>query len=71
MSDFMRWLYAVYIRPQLLEIHEGECTDNFEAVADRLPDGLLADQLKCEEFTAVHAFLLGLRTGAGLSAAPR
>lgn len=71
MSDFMRWFYAVYIQPQLYEIHEGEYTDYFQNVIDGLPDGLLPDLLKCEEFTAVHAFLLGLHTGAGLSSAPR
>ena len=66
MSDFMKWFYAVYIQPQLLEIHEGEYTDYFQNIADFLPDGLLPDLQKCEEFTAVHAFLLGMRTGRGL-----
>nr|WP_326127783.1 hypothetical protein [uncultured Oscillibacter sp.] len=66
MSDFMKWLYAVYIQPQLLEIHEGEYTDYFQNITDSLPDGLLPDLQKCEEFTAIHAFLLGLRTGRGL-----
>lgn len=71
MSDFMRWLYDVYIQPQLYEIHEGEYTNYFENVAESLPDGLFPDLLKCEEFSAVHAFLLGLRTGAGLFFAAR
>ena len=71
MSDFMPWLYANYIHPQLYEIHEGDYIDHFQNVIDSLPEGLLPDLQKCEEFTAIHAFLLGLRTGAGLSAAAR
>lgn len=69
MPDFMLGFYASYIRPQLYEIHEREYTDCFETILDSLPDHLLPDLQKCEEFTAIHAFLLGLRTGAGLSAA--
>lgn len=71
MTDFMRWLYAVYIQPQLLEIQEGEYTEYFQNIADSLPDGLFPDLQKCEEFTAIQAFLLGLRTGTGLSSAAR
>ena len=71
MSDFMLWLYANYIHPQLYEIHEGEDIGHFQNVIDRLPEDLLPDLQKCEEFTAVHAFLLGLRTGAGLPSAAR
>lgn len=71
MPDFMLWFYASYIRPQLYEIQEEEYTGCFEAVMDNLPDSLLPDLRKCEEFTAIHAFLLGLRTGAGLSSAAR
>nr|WP_325186413.1 hypothetical protein [uncultured Oscillibacter sp.] len=71
MSDFMRWLYDVYIQPQLYEIHEGEYTEYFQNIMDSLPDGLFPDLRKCEEFTAVHAFLLGFHTGAGLSSAAR
>ena len=66
MSDFMQWLYAHYIRPQLdaappdgyelpLSLLEGEFTAE-----------MAADYEKAREFTAIHAFLLGLRTGRGL-----
>ena len=71
MSDFMLRFYANYIRPQLYEIHEGEYANCFENVTDSLPEDLLPDLQKCEEFPAVHAFLRGLRTGAGLSSAAR
>ena len=71
MPDFMPWLYDSYIRPQLYEIQECEYTNYFQNIIDSLPDSLLPDLQKCEEFTAIHAFLLGLRTGAGLSAAAR
>ncbi len=71
MSDFMLWFYENYIQPQLCEIKEGEYVDYFVSVTDHLPDSLLPDLRKCEEFTAIHAFLLGVRTGAGLSSAAR
>lgn len=69
MSDFMLWFYDKYIQPQLYDIYEGDYINYFQDVADNLPAGLLPALDKCEEFTAIHAFLLGLRTGAGLSAA--
>ena len=71
MSDFMLWLYANYIQPQLYDIPEGEYISHFQDVTDHLPAGLRTSLDKCEEFTAIHAFLLGLRTGAGLSSAAR
>ena len=71
MSDFMLWFYANYIQPQLYEIHEGDYSDHFQNIMDSLPEGLHHDLQKCEEFTAIHAFLLGLHTGAGLSSAAR
>lgn len=69
MPDFMPWLYANYIEPQLLEIFEGEYADHFQNVGDRLFPDLLPSWNKCEEFISIHAFLLGFRTGAGLAAA--
>lgn len=68
MSDFMLDFYASYIRPQLYDIHEGDYTDDFQEIFDRLPQELLPSWYKCEEFTAIHAFLLGFQTAAGLSA---
>ena len=69
MSDFMLSFYNSYIRPQLYDIKEGEYTEDFQKVFDHLPEDLLPSLYKCEEFTAIHAFLLGLRVAAGLSAA--
>ena len=63
MSDFMLEFYANYIRPQLYDILEGEYVENFQNLFNSLPESLLPDLRKCEEFTAIHAFLLGLRTG--------
>ena len=67
MSDFMKWLYAHYIKPQL----DAAPQDEYEMWIS-LMDGDLEHQFREEyektlEFTAIHAFLLGLRTGAGLA----
>ena len=62
MSDFMKWLYPHYIRPYLDSVPQGE----YEMWLS-LMDGDLEYE-KTLEFTAIHAFLLGLRTGAGLEA---
>ena len=69
MTDFMRWLYANYVWPQLREQDQ----TGYETPIS-LMDGCLDDDLKKEyrrvlEFYAGHAFLLGLRTGAGLGEA--
>ena len=40
MSDFMLWLYANYIRPQLHEINEGDYVSYFQDVTDSLPPEL-------------------------------
>ncbi|MDO4316444.1 MAG: hypothetical protein Q4C45_11770 [Oscillospiraceae bacterium] len=67
MTDFMKWLYAHYIKPQLDEAPQ----DGYEMWLS-LMDGELTAELrevynKNLEFTAIHAFLLGLRTGQGLA----
>ena len=67
MSDFLKWLYPHYIRPYLdaapqdgyewwLSLMEGELEPRFREEFE-----------KTLEFTAIHAFLLGMRTGAGLA----
>ena len=66
MTDFVRWLYANYIWPQL----KAQDPAGYETPLSLL-DGCLDDNLKKEyrrtlEFYAGNAFLLGLRTGAGL-----
>lgn len=67
MTDFMKWLYVHYIKPQLDEAPQ----DGYEMWLS-LMDGELTAELrevhnKTLEFTAIHAFLLGLRTGQGLA----
>lgn len=66
MTDFMRWLYASYIRPQI----ENQPRTGYELPFSLMTDLLEPDQQQeCRrllEFYAAEAFLLGLRTGAGL-----
>ena len=69
MSDYMLWLYANFIQPQMDEILEGDYTVHFQSVWDSLSPDLLPSWDKCEEFLSIHAFLLGLATGAGLAQA--
>lgn len=69
MTDFTRWLYANYIWPHL----EAQDATGYETPLSLL-EGCLDDALKKEyhrtlEFYAGHAFLLGVRTGAGLEEA--
>ena len=68
MSDFMKWLYPHYIKPYLEAVPQGE----YEMWLSSMDSGLLWELReefgKTLEFTAIHAFLLGLRTGEGLSA---
>lgn len=69
MPDFLLWLYAHYIGPQLKDIPQGDYSFHFQLVENNLPPSVFSSLRKREEFIAIHAFLLGLRTGAGLSAA--
>ena len=69
MTDFTRWLYANYIWPHL----KAQDPTGYETPLS-LMDTCLDSELKKEyrrtlEFYAGHAFLLGLRTGAGLDEA--
>ena len=68
MSDFMLWLHANYIQPQIDAVDKGDSAYHFDLVRNELPCSVRPSMDKCLEFTAVHAFLLGLRTGAGLAA---
>ena len=71
MNDFTHWLYTSYIKPQLDTSGLAECQAMFDR-AEFLQDAdLEALWDKAAEFYATRAFLLGLRTGAGLSSAPR
>lgn len=67
MNDFMKWLYANYIKPQI-----GKEDISAYETSLSLMDTCLNEELKMQynrtlEFYATHAFLLGLRTGAGLT----
>lgn len=67
MSDFMRWLHANYIRPQLDAVPLEEYDTHFDLVKNDLPPSAWVALDKCLEFTAIHAFALGVRTGAGMA----
>lgn len=66
MTDFMKWLYPRYIRPYV----EAAPREDYELWFSLLDGELRAaereDLDRVLEFTAIHAFLLGLRTGRGL-----
>lgn len=67
MSDFMLWLHANYIRPQLEAVPPEDYSFHFDLVKSELPPSVWAELDKCLEFTAIHAFALGVRTGAGMA----
>ena len=66
MSDFMKWLYTHYIRPQLDAAEPEDYAMPLSLLEGELTPVMAADYEKAREFTAIHAFLLGLRTGRGL-----
>ena len=66
MSDFMKWLYTHYIRPQLDAAEPEDYTMPLSLLEGELTPVMAADCEKAREFTAIHAFLLGLHTGRGL-----
>ena len=66
MTDFMKWLYTAYIKPQIDRAPVGE----YEMFLSLMENELRPDQKetwnRIREFDSIHAFLLGMRTGAGL-----
>lgn len=66
MSDFLRWLYAHYIKPYLDALPQEDYVYDFELMQNEMISSSVESFEKSREFTAVHAFLLGLRTGRGL-----
>ncbi len=66
MSDFMLWLHANYIRPQIDAEEKGDYAFHFDLVQNTLPPAVRSSMEKCLELTAVRAFSLGLKTGVGL-----
>ena len=68
MTDFMRWLYAQYIRPHLEDADQTGYEMHLSLLDTDLTRAQKEDYEKALELYASEAFLLGLRTGAGLSA---
>ena len=66
MTDFMKWLYPRDIRPYLDEVPREGYELWFSLLDGELRAAEREDLDRVLEFTAIHAFLLGLRTGAGL-----
>lgn len=67
MSDFMKWLYANYIKPQIDAAPRGEYESDFSLLNSSLEGPCRTGYEKAAEFIALHAFQLGVRTGKDLS----
>ncbi len=70
MSDFMKFLYASYIKPQLDKAPREEYEMDLSLLENGLESPYMESYKKAMESTAIHAFLLGLRTGQGLPSFP-
>lgn len=68
MTDFMPWLYANYIKPQIDAAPKGGYSWPIDALINNLPPSDQDQLAKTLEFTGIQAFLLGMRTGEGLAA---
>ena len=66
MTDFMRWLYAHYITPQLAKADPTGYEKSLSLMETCLDQDLCKEYRRTVEFYAGNAFLLGLYTGAGL-----
>lgn len=62
----MKFLYDNYIKPQLSKAPLDEYELHLSLIENDLEPHLAESHAKVLEFTALHAFLLGLRTGRGL-----
>jgi len=69
MTDFTRWLYANYIKPHLDAQSIRGYEESLSLMDTTLDPELRTSYEQVLEFYAGNAFLLGLRTGAGLSSA--
>ncbi len=67
MSDFMKFLYASYIKPQIDAAPKGEYEQPLSLIENCLDTHDRENYEKALEFASIHAFALGLRTGRGLS----
>ena len=70
MNDFLTFLYDQYIKPYLAAQprDDGDAFRQSLWEGERTPD-LAGDVAALLRFAAVHAFLLGMKTGEGLAAA--
>ena len=69
MTHFMEWLYMRYIMPEVQQSDDSGYKKYFAMLADELTVDQPDACNRALEFYACNAFLLGLRTGAGLYAA--
>ena len=69
MTDFMRWLYANYIKPQIETCDITGYETTLSLMDTTLDQDQKADYARALEFYLSNAFLLGLRTGCGLNGA--
>lgn len=67
MSDFMKWLYAHYIKPQIDSASPEDYAFYLDLVRNDLTPSVRQDLEKVLEFQSIRAFQLGLRTGRGLA----
>ena len=67
MTDFMRWLYANYIKPQISGQNEADYEMSLSLMESTLNQDQRAQYARALEYYSCHAFLLGARTGLGLS----
>lgn len=66
MSDFLKWLYTHYIKPYLDTVPPGDYDFHFNLMRNEMLGISVECFEKSQEFTAVHAFLLGLHTGQAI-----
>lgn len=66
-QDFMQWLYVNYILPHLEKVPQGDDALWLSSWENSLDPLQREDWEKARAFYVSHAFLLGLRTGQGLS----
>lgn len=67
MSDFMKWLYSNYIKPQIDNKPLEDYAFHLDLVRNNLAPTIQQDLEKVLEFQSIQAFSLGLRTGRGLA----
>ena len=66
MSDFMIWLYAHYIKPQLDAAPQGDYSFHFDLMHNELGFHALESYEKSRECPAFRAFLRPRRAGRSL-----